>query len=280
MGQQAQLPRVGAAPMPTRFLPPVSATATMLSKFLRPSRPTPAVSLSAAPGERLYAIGDVHGCRDELERLLTLIDADDASRTASNTSLIFLGDLVDRGPDSAGVVERLIELARERPRTRFIKGNHEEVFLLALGGDREALRLFCRVGGRETLMSYGFSREDYDALGYDELAERLPDLVPAAHRDFLDAGEDIIVSGDYAFVHAGIRPDVALEEQAPADLRWIRGTFLDYRRPHPKMIVHGHTITEEVERRPNRIGIDTGAYASGRLSALAIEGTTSWTLQT
>ncbi|WP_183946390.1 metallophosphoesterase family protein [Sphingomonas sp. BK580] len=252
----------------------------MLSKFLRPSRPAPAASLSVAPGERLYAIGDVHGCRDELERLLALIDADDASRSPARTSLIFLGDLVDRGPDSAGVVARLLDLARERPATRFLKGNHEEVFLLALGGDREALRLFCRVGGRETLMSYGLAREDYDALDYDELAERLPDLVPATHRAFLDGFEDLIVSGDYAFVHAGIRPEVPLEEQLAADLRWIRGSFLDYRRPHPKMVVHGHTITEDVDRRANRIGVDTGAYASGRLSALALDGSDSWIVQT
>ncbi|MBW6528582.1 serine/threonine protein phosphatase [Sphingomonas sp. RHCKR7] len=252
----------------------------MLSKFLRPSRPAPAASFSVAPGERLYAIGDVHGCLDELERLLTLIDADDAARSPARTSLIFLGDLVDRGPDSAGVVARLLDRARERPPIRFLKGNHEEVFLLALAGDREALRLFCRVGGRETLMSYGLTRKEYDALGYDELSERLPDLVPPSHRDFLESFEDLIVSGDYAFVHAGVRPEVPLEEQVASDLRWIRGSFLDYRRPHPKMIVHGHTITEDVERRANRIGIDTGAYASGKLSALGIEGAESWTLQT
>ena len=252
----------------------------MLSKFLRSPRPAPAASFSVVPGERLYAIGDVHGCRDELERLLSLIDADDAARGPAATSLIFLGDLVDRGPDSAGVVARLLELARQRPTTRFLKGNHEEVFLLALGGDREALRLFCRVGGRETLMSYGLSREDYDALDYDDLAERLPDLVPAPHRDFLDGFEDLVISGDYAFVHAGIRPEVPIEDQVPADLRWIRGSFLDHRRPHPKMIVHGHTITDDIDRRANRIGIDTGAYASGKLSALGLEGTDAWTLQT
>ncbi|MBY9061368.1 serine/threonine protein phosphatase [Sphingomonas yunnanensis] len=252
----------------------------MLSKFLRPSRPAPAASPSVASGERLYAIGDVHGCRDELERLLALVDADDAARGGAQTSLIFLGDLVDRGPDSAGAVARLLDLARERPSTRFLKGNHEEVFLLALAGDREALRLFCRVGGRETLMSYGLSRQDYDALDYDALAERLPALVPVAHRDFLDGFEDLVISGDYAFVHAGIRPEVPLDEQVAADLRWIRGSFLDYRRPHPKMIVHGHTITDGIDRRANRIGVDTGAYASGKLSALGLEGGESWTLQT
>lgn len=252
----------------------------MLAKLFRPSRPAPAASHSAAPGERLYAIGDVHGCGDELERLLAMIEADDAARAPSRTSLVFLGDLIDRGPSSAAVVARLLALSQERPQTRFLKGNHEEVFLRAIDGDVEALRLFCRVGGRETLMSYGLSRDDYDRLDFAELSDLLPTLIPAAHRDFLDGFEDLVVSGDYAFVHAGIRPEVALEDQLPADLRWIRGSFLDYRRPHPKMIVHGHTITEDVDRQSNRIGIDTGAYSSGRLTALGIEGRESWVLQT
>lgn len=208
-----------------------------------------------------------------------MIAQDEAQRGAAETTIVILGDVVDRGPASAQVVERLLALKAEAPRTRFLKGNHEEVFLHALDGDEQALRMFCRIGGRETIMSYGVDAREYERLDYTELAERLLAVVPEAHRAFLDAFEDVVTIGDYAFVHAGIRPNVALSLQKTADLRWIRGAFLDHAGRHEKMIVHGHTITPEVERRPGRIGIDTGAYAGGPLSALGIEGDTTWVLQ-
>ncbi len=252
----------------------------MLKKLLRSSRVVPDAAPAPAPGSRIYAIGDIHGCRAELDRLLVMIDADDATRGPADTTLIFLGDLVDRGPDSAGVIARLMTLAQERPRVRFLKGNHEELFLHALAGAKDALRMFCRVGGKETVLSYGIGRAEYDALDYPELAARMEALVPAAHRAFLDGFEDMIVSGDYAFVHAGVRPDVPLDDQKPSDLRWIRDSFLDHRGAFPKMIVHGHTITPEVDSRPNRIGVDTGAYASGKLTALGIEDRRTWILNT
>ncbi len=253
----------------------------MLKKLFRSPRAVAMPAPAPAGHTRIYAIGDIHGCRAELDGLLALIDADDAARGGSvETVLIFLGDLVDRGPDSAGVVERLLTLSRERPGTRFLKGNHEELFLHALSGAKDALRMFCRVGGKETVLSYGIGRGEYDSLDYPQLAERMAALVPPAHRAFLEGFEDLIVSGDYAFVHAGIRPDVALEDQRDSDLRWIRESFLEHRGTHPKMIVHGHTITPDVDRQANRIGIDTGAYASGRLTALGIEGQETWTLNT
>ncbi|MFK3890191.1 metallophosphoesterase family protein [Sphingomonas sp. NPDC079357] len=265
----------------TRFIPTSLVFAfSMLKKLLRSSRVAGGPSFAPEPGSRIYAIGDIHGCRDELDRLLAMIDADDAARGTAETTLIFLGDLVDRGPDSAGVIARLIALSRARPRVRFLKGNHEELFLHALTGAKDALRTFCRVGGKETVLSYGVGRAEYDSLDYPQLAERMAALVPAEHRTFLDSFEDIIVSGDYAFVHAGIRPEVPLDEQKPSDLRWIRDSFLDYRGPFPKMIVHGHTITPEVDRRTNRIGVDTGAYASGKLTALGIEDRQTWILNT
>jgi len=231
------------------------------------------------PGERVYAIGDVHGCLTQLETLLAMIARDEAERGAAETTIVMLGDVVDRGPASAQVVDRLIALQIEAPRTRFLKGNHEEVFLHALGGDDQALRMFCRIGGRETIMSYGVDAGEYERLDYAELAERLLAVVPDAHRDFLDAFEDVVTVGDYAFVHAGIRPNIALSLQKSSDLRWIRGAFLDFPARHEKMIVHGHTITPEVERRAGRIGIDTGAYAGGPLTALGIEGDANWVLQ-
>lgn len=251
----------------------------MLKKLLRSSRLPIAPAPAVPAGTRIYAVGDVHGCREQLDRVLAMIDDDNARRPAADTMLIFLGDLVDRGPDSAGVLDRLLALSTARAGVRFLKGNHEEVFLQALDGAKDALRLFCRVGGRETMLSYGLGAADYDALDYTELAVRMDGLIPAAHRDFVAGFEDMIVVGDYAFVHAGIRPEVPLDEQRGSDLRWIRETFLDYRRPHPKVIVHGHTITSDVDRRPNRIGIDTGAYASGKLSALGIENDQTWLLQ-
>jgi serine/threonine protein phosphatase 1 len=247
----------------------------MLRRFL-PARRDAEPLAALPPGHRVYAVGDIHGRLDLLEAALARIAADDAARGPAETSLVFLGDLVDRGPDSAGVVERLRRLGTERAGTRFLLGNHEEVFLLALAGDTRALRLFCRIGGRETLISYGVSADDYERLSYEEVAERLVALVPPSHRAFLDRFEQLVVLGDYAFSHAGVRPGVPLAEQKGEDLRWIREPFLDHRGALEKVVVHGHTIREEVEFRRHRIGIDTGAYATGRLTVLGLESGERW----
>lgn len=231
-------------------------------------------------GDRVYAIGDIHGRLDLLVPLLELVAADDRTRGERATHLVFLGDLVDRGPDSAGVVDHVMRLAAATPNVRLLMGNHEEVFLRALEGDPKAMRLLFRIGGRQTLLSYGISDEELQTLGDEELLERAQSAVPIAHRRFLEAAEDVIEMGDYAFVHAGIRPAVPLAAQKGADLRWIRSEFLDHPDSHDRMIVHGHTITDEVEIRPNRIGIDTGAYLSGRLTALGIEGRQRWVVAT
>jgi serine/threonine protein phosphatase 1 len=247
----------------------------MLRRFL-PARRDSEPAAALPPGRRIYAVGDIHGRLDLLEAALARIAADDAARPTAQTELIFLGDLVDRGPDSAGVVERLRRLATERPGVRFLLGNHEEVFLLALGGDERAVRLFCRIGGRETIISYGVSPEDYERLSYEEVLERLAALVPTSHREFLNGFEQLVVAGDYAFSHAGVRPGVPFSEQRSEDLRWIREPFLDHRGALEKVVVHGHTIREEVEFRRHRIGIDTGAYATGRLTVLGLEGEQRW----
>lgn len=231
------------------------------------------------PGQRCYAIGDIHGRADLLSALLKLIQADDAARPAAALQLIFLGDLVDRGPESARVVDQAIALARQLP-CRFLAGNHEEVMLKSIEGDERALRLWLRIGGRETILSYGMDEAAYNRLDYDELLAALPGLIPPAHRAFLESFEDLIELGDYAFVHAGIRPDVPLGEQPVNALRWIRDEFLDHPGPHPRIIVHGHSITDQVDWQANRIGIDTGAYASERLTALALELDQRWTVAT
>ena len=147
-------------------------------------------------------------------------------------------------------------------------------------GDRKAAGLFHRVGGRETLLSYGVTEIEYDACDLGDLADLIGKYVPVEHIAFLRKFVDQWQCGDYLFVHAGIRPGVPLDEQRDSDLRWIRREFLDDPRDHGVMVVHGHSITEAVDEQPNRIGIDTGAFASGKLTALGIEGTEKWVLST
>ncbi len=233
----------------------------------RADRPRPAVPA----GTRWYAVGDVHGRLDLFDRLIEAIEADDAAVPGAASTVVLLGDLVDRGPDSAGVVRRAREWQAQRT-VRLLAGNHEEMLLNALE-DTGVLRHFLRHGGRETALSYGISREDYNGATLEEVQRMLANAVPAEDRQFLNSAKDYIVAGDYLFVHAGIAPGVPLEEQAEHHMRWIREPFLDHEEPHSHFVVHGHTITEGLDERLNRIGIDTGAYRSGCLTALVLEGT-------
>lgn len=246
------------------------------SLFRRSQPPVPTVP----EGRRVYAIGDVHGCDREFAALLAAIDADHQARGPARRTIVLLGDLVDRGPDSAGVVARAMALVAGGEDIHLLGGNHEEIFLQALDGEPEALRLFARVGGRETALSYGIDPQAYEQADFADLRQMLTEAVPQAHRDFLGAAEDYLVIGDYAFVHAGIVPGVPLAEQKPADLRWIRSRFLSHSGAHEFFIVHGHTITEAVDQRPNRLGIDTGAYATGRLTAVGLQASERWFIQT
>ncbi|MGQ0589040.1 MAG: metallophosphoesterase [Sphingosinicella sp.] len=230
-------------------------------------------------GQRIYAVGDIHGRLDLLDALLARIEGDTCGRKAAETLIVFLGDLVDRGPDSRGVVERLRDYSETKP-SRFLMGNHEEVFLRAIGGDLRALRFLLRIGGRATIMSYGIDEAQYRELGFEELAALLRQKVPESHVAFLSEFEEMIEIGDYLFVHAGIRPGVDLAAQAGSDLRWIRDDFLRHRESFGKLVVHGHSITEDIDVRTNRIGIDTGAYESGRLTAIGLEGAERWFLST
>lgn len=257
----------------------------MLAKIFSRFAKVPASVTQAPDGRRLYAIGDIHGHLDLLDGLLAQIHADEQARGGPRGELIFLGDLINRGPQSAQVIDRLIALKALRPKTRFLFGNHEELFLTALDGNREAIRFFDRVGGAETLLSYGVTRQTYDAADYAELTAMLQAAVPPAHKRFLESFEDMIVEGDYVFVHAGVRPGVPLKKQRLSDLRWIREEFLGEtgKGVHPvipgMVIVHGHTIFDKVIEFPGRIGLDTGAYRSGILSAMAFEGTKRWIIQ-
>lgn len=227
---------------------------------------------------RVYAIGDIHGCDEAFGRLLALIDADHAARPLKRQVIVLLGDLVDRGPDSAGVVERAMRLADSGREVRLIAGNHEELLLMSCRGDTKALRVFAHNGGRETALSYGIGEADYDAADFDGLHRLLDAHVPTEHREFLTRMEEMVMIGDYAFVHAGIRPGVALADQRGHDLRWIRDRFLTHAEPFERFIIHGHTITEDVDEQPNRIGIDTGAYLGGQLTAVALDEDQRWFL--
>ncbi len=234
----------------------------------------------APAGERLYAIGDIHGRRDLLEKLLSQIDADDAARGPAKTSLILLGDLMDRGPDSRGVIELLMKLSAATTTVTVLAGNHEELMIRAYEGDRAIASTFNRAGGKETMMSYGVTAEQYEAWDLGELVDNVRHFVPADHIDFLKGFKNWHKARDYLFVHAGIRPGVPIEEQDSADLRWIRGGFIDSNEDFGAMVIHGHTITKTVDECANRIGIDTGAFASGVLTAIGIEGTERWYLAT
>ena len=244
----------------------------MLRSFSQLFRsPSPASDAARVPeGQRWYVIGDIHGRCDLFEALAGAIDADDLSGQQAVTTVVLLGDLVDRGPDSAGVIAMAREWGRRR-RVRLLAGNHEEMFLESFE-DTEMLRHFLRHGGRETVLSYGVDRLRYDAMSLEELQAEMASIVPAADREFLAAGEEWIEVGDYLLVHAGINPAVPLAEQRRGDLLWIRNRFLDHPDAFSHVVVHGHTIFDRVEDAGTRIGIDTGAYRSGRLTALVLEG--------
>ena len=256
-------------------MPPMPVAS--LLKFVMGRHP----QVHAVPaGTRVYAVGDIHGRRDLFDILIARIQEDNAQRAPADCQFILLGDLIDRGEESRGVVERAIQLARSELNTRFLMGNHEEVFIRAARGDKRALRLLLRIGGRETLLSYGISPDEYKNLDFDDLAALFMSKVPSEHVDFLSSFENCIEIGDYLFVHAGVRPGVSLAEQSPADMRWIRDEFLRYRDTHGRLVVHGHSVSEDIDIRPNRIGIDTGAYTTGRLTAIGLEGSERWFLST
>lgn len=242
-------------------------------------RPKPEPVPPAIPaGQRVYAVGDVHGRLDLFEAVIAAIEADDAVRMPSETTIVLLGDLVDRGPDSAGVLAAARALTARR-KVRIIAGNHEEMFLQSRD-DTETLRHFLRFGGRETILSYPVDIATYRELTVEETQDLMLQIVPADDFDFMEGFEDSITIGDYLFVHAGVRPDVALEDQKPKDMRWIREPFLSHDGDLPGFVVHGHSITQDVDVQANRIGIDTGAFSSGKLTVLGLEGTKRWLIET
>jgi len=234
-----------------------------------------------ADGWRGYVVGDVHGCFDLFDRLLADIAADHRRRPPARGLLVLLGDLIDRGPASAQVMARVRELGRSSDlKLVTLSGNHEEVLHAILEGNARQVSGWLKFGGIETLGSYGIDAAEIAKLPPAEAQRRIAAAIPAEDRALLESMGDSFRFGDYLFVHAGIRPGIPLEQQALADLRWIREPFLSDRRDHGMTVVHGHTISKAVEEIGSRIGIDTGAYATGRLTALGIEGRERWTLDT
>jgi len=227
-------------------------------------------------GIRVYAFGDIHGRSDLLKKTFTVIDADMERNPASRSIEVFLGDYVDRGPDSAHVLDLLLDRSLYRE-TVFLKGNHEAYFLEVLR-DPGKLEDWRQFGGLQTLMSYGIQPPiNPDASEQADLIGALIEVMPNAHLRFLDGLQPTFVCGDFFFVHAGVRPGIPLKEQQEADLLWIRSEFLDSDEDFGKFIVHGHTPVRVPDIRPNRNNIDTGAYATGNLTLLTIEGSSMLT---
>lgn len=235
---------------------------------------------AGARGWRAYVVGDIHGRLDLLDRLLEKIEADISGSKGRKVLVVFVGDLIDRGPSSAQVVERLRTYTHPQVRTVFLLGNHEEVLLRILAGEAELITKWRWFGGNECLRSYGLDTDKLVGMSDEDALEVIRNAVPKEHIEFLEGFDDSCRFGDYLFVHAGIRPGVEIDQQRQSDLRWIREPFLFDDTDHGFVVVHGHTIRPEVEIRPNRIGIDTGAYRTGVLTALAIDGNDSWLLDT
>jgi len=226
----------------------------------------------ALDGRAVFAIGDIHGCLDLLDGLLEGIKVATA-RDAEPPLIIFLGDYVDRGPDSRGVIDRLIAVAESYRGARFLCGNHEEAMVRFLA-DPQGGPAWSTYGGRATMLSYGVRPpgRNADDAAWARAQQKLNARIPPAHLKFLWGLEDFVEVGDYFFAHAGVRPDKPLQSQASRDLRWIREPFLSNDQPLEKMIVHGHTPSLKPHADRARIGVDTWAYKTGVLTALELRG--------
>jgi serine/threonine protein phosphatase 1 len=244
--------------------------ANPILEALTKTLPPVATARRVPEGTRVYCVGDIHGRDDLLREMAERVEADMKVRSFDRTVTVFLGDYVDRGLGSMRVVERLSRSEWPTPMIA-LAGNHED-FLMAFLGDGSLLEVWRGLGGLETLHSYGvdvglaIAGRDFDAV-QTAFAARLPER----HRHFLETLQVSTAIGDYFFCHAGVRPGVPLDRQDREDLLNIRDPFLSSEAEHGKLVVHGHTPSVAPEVRPNRIGIDTAAYATGRLTCLVLE---------
>lgn len=221
-------------------------------------------------GTIVYAIGDVHGRLDLLAEMHARIAAEIMRLRPADWRIVHLGDYVDRGPQSKEVLEFLVRQTAADGRVLSLAGNHDTGFLEFLAKPAPD-GLFALYGGVQTAQSYGVELDLHDMAGFDRTSRALAATVPPAHRDFLGALKFSVSFGDFFFCHAGIRPGVALDKQDTKDLIWIRGDFHRHQELFPKVVVHGHTPVPEPEVLANRVNVDTGAFASGRLTALVID---------
>lgn len=242
---------------------------------LKPRR----VAKPAKPS-RVYAIGDIHGRADLFNDLIGQIEADVGIRSKLSTKVVVLGDFIDRGPDSAAVITMLMRLTSE-PNLIVLRGNHEATLVDALDGNHDALDLWLEHGGLATLRSFGVDTDGLDRHDTYRLLRIAREAIPTAVRRWLEKLPTYIHIGRHYFVHAGIDPDIALDAQVDADRLWIRDKFTLSAAPHEAIVVHGHTIYEDgVDFASNRIGVDTGAYRTGRLSAVGLEDDEAWVITT
>lgn len=223
-------------------------------------------------GLRIYVIGDVHGCLDQLQEAHGNVARDLAENPAADWRLVHVGDYVDRGSDSRGVVDALIAARSRDERIVCLLGNHDEMMAMSLTGDWEWNEMWLRNGGIQTLDSYGMSRDEIErrisrGLGYE-------DIVPAEHQNFLLGLPRSLRLGDFFLCHAGIDPDLPLDAQDEEALVWIRHKFLNSSAEYEAVIIHGHTPVRTIDVRPNRLGIDTGAVFGGELTCVVLEGRT------
>lgn len=249
--------------------------------FTRKAQPEPLGSTASVPeGVRVYAIGDIHGRSDLLDRQHALIEADFAANRTPVVHLVYLGDYVDRGPDSCGVLERIAEGPSDFVKKTLLLGNHEEMLLRFLE-DPSVGPTWRQLGGLETLLSYGVDvGRVLNETGYAGLSQCFNEKLPSHHRALFAQLKMSTIIGDYFFCHAGVRPCIPLEQQRQQDLVWIREKFLAATEDFGKVVVHGHSPTDQPDFRANRINIDTGAYATGRLTCLVLEGSSRRILST
>jgi serine/threonine protein phosphatase 1 len=232
-------------------------------------------------GERIYAVGDIHGRADLLERLHRTIEEDASSQPDIRVKVVYLGDYIDRGHDSKAVLDLLVEQPLAGVTSIYLKGNHEDALLRFLEDKSNGPRWFA-IGGNATALSYGVRIPSTlpPSERLDHVWRELHERICEAHLDFLWGLQLAFRAGDYFFAHAGIKPGRPLDEQHPLDLMWIRGEFLRSRKDHQVIVVHGHSPKPSVDVRPNRIGIDTLAYATNVLTCLVLEGDTRRFLST
>lgn len=235
------------------------------------------------PDKVIYAIGDIHGRLDLLAGMHDRIEADVRQRSAQSKLVVYLGDYVSRGEDSRRVVDRVLEWLPEGFERITLKGNHEDLLLRFLGGDLDAGRHWFDYDGLDALAHYGVAipdRQARDDATVAVLRDRFATALPQSHLNFFRSLPASYQAGDYFFVHGGVRPGVPLAEQSEHDCMWIRKSFLDSDDDHGAVVVHGHSISKAPVVRHNRIGIDTGAYQSGILTCLVLDGTARSFLQT